>query len=105
MCLVRPEDDYGLYLKLGDGNIRARATVLPGIIQEIGIQEYKLVKLGDEVDFILTPGIIALDGERELQVGALDEVKVRLERDGPHVVDINKAIREAAEQGFFTSRN
>ena len=49
--------------------------------------------------------MIALDGERELPVDALDKVKVRLERDGPHVVDINKTIREAAEQGFFTSRN
>lgn len=49
--------------------------------------------------------LIALDGERELRVGALDDVKVRLERDGPRVVDINKAIKMAATQGFFTSRN
>ena len=34
-----------------------------------------------------------------------DDVKVRLERDGPHVVNIEKAVREAAKHGFFTSQN
>jgi len=105
VCPVGPEDDYGLYLKLGEGNLKARAAVLPGVIREIGIQELKRIKLGEEVALSRKPCLIALDGERELNVGALDEVKVRLERDGPHVVHINKAVMEAARQGFFTRRN
>lgn len=105
VCPVGVEDDYGLYLKLGEGNIKARAAVLPGVIQEVGIEEFKLINLGEEVELLTRPCLVALDGERELRVGATDEVKVRIERDGPHVVDINKATREAAAQGFFTSRN
>jgi len=102
---VRPEDDHGLYLKLGEGNLRARAAVLPGVIQEVGIQEFRLIELGEEVELTFKPSLVALDGERELRIGALDEVKVRLERDGPRVIDINKAIKMAATQGFFSSRN
>jgi predicted polyphosphate/ATP-dependent NAD kinase len=105
VCPVGVDDDYGLYLKLGGGNIKARAAVLPGVIQEVGIEEFKLINLGEEVELLTRPCLVALDGERELRVGATDEVKVRIERDGPHVVDINKATREAAAQGFFTSRN
>ena len=105
VCPVGPEDDHGLHLRLGEGNLRARAAVLPGVIQEVGIQEFRLIELGEEVELSLKPCLIALDGERELRVGARDEVKVRLERDGPRVIDINKAIREAAREGFFTSRN
>jgi len=105
VCPVGPGDDHGLYLKLGEGSLRARAAVLPGVIHEVGIQELKLIKLGEEVELTSGPCLIALDGERELRVGALDDVKVRLERDGPRVVDINKAINMAATQGFFTSRN
>ncbi len=102
---VGAEDDHGLYLKLGEGNLKARAAVLPGVIQEVGIEEFRLINLGEEVELLTKPCLITLDGERELRVGALDEMKVRIERDGPHVVDINKVVREAAAQGFFTSRN
>lgn len=105
VCPVGAEDDHGLYLKLGEGNLKARAAVLPGVIQEVGIEEFRLIKLGEEVELLIRPCLVALDGERELRVGATDEVKVRIERDGPHVVDINKTVREAASQGFFTSRN
>jgi len=105
VCPVGPDDDYGLYLKIGEGNLKARAAVLPGSIEEIGIQEFRLIQLGEEVELIQKPCLIALDGERELWVRATDEVKVRLERDGPHVVDVNNAIKKAASQGFFTSRN
>jgi predicted polyphosphate/ATP-dependent NAD kinase len=104
VCLVGPEDDCGLCLELGTGKIRVRASVLPGVIQEVGIKSYKKINLGEEVDLTLKPCLIALDGEREFMVGSRDEVKVRLERDGPHVVDINKAIREAAQQGFFINQ-
>ncbi len=105
VCPVGPEDDYGLYLKLGEGNLKARATVLPGIIQEVGIQEFKLIELGEEVEPTPKPCLIALDGERELRVNARDDVKVRVNRDGPHVVDINRTVKKAATLGFFTSRN
>lgn len=105
VCPVGPEDDHGLYLKLGEGNLRVRAAVLPGVIQEIGIQELRLIKLGEEVELSQKLCLIALDGERERTVKARDEVRVRLERDGPRVVDISKAIKKAATQGFFASRN
>jgi len=105
ICPVGPEDDYGVSLKLGEGGIRARAAVLPGVIQEIDIQEVRLIKLGEEVEVTFKPSLMALDGERELKVGAKDKVKVRLERDGPCVVDINKAIKGAATKGFFVSQN
>jgi len=103
VCPVRSEDDCGLMVEIGEGNIRARAAVLPGVIQEIGIRSYRKVELGEEVQLTMKPCLVALDGERELVVGALAEVGVRLERDGPNLVDVNRAVREAAVQGFFTS--
>jgi predicted polyphosphate/ATP-dependent NAD kinase len=105
VCPVGPEDDYGMSLKLGEGSLRARAAVLPGVVQEVGIEEVKLIRLGEEVEVTFKPSLMALDGERELKVNARDEVKVRLERDGPRVVDINRAIKEAATKGFFIRRN
>jgi hypothetical protein len=107
ICPVDPEDDCGLYLELGDGRWRTRAAVLPGVIQEVGIRDVRRLPLGEETAVAIRPSLLALDGERELTVAADDEVTVRVERDGPRVVDIKKAIRQAAFHGFFTddSRN
>lgn len=102
VCPVGPDDDCGLYLELGEGNMRCRATVLPGVIQEVGVREYRKLKFGEEVPLVVKPCLLALDGERELVVGSDDEVGVRVERDGPRVVDIKGVVREAAAQGFFT---
>jgi len=103
VCPVGPDDDFGLCLMLGEGNLLVRAAVLPGVIQEIGIRDFRRVELGEEVEVVPGPCLIALDGERELTVRATDEVRVRLQRDGPNVVDINEAVRKAAAHGFFVN--
>jgi predicted polyphosphate/ATP-dependent NAD kinase len=100
-CPVNPEDDCGIYLKLGKGKLKVKAAVLPGVIQEISIKEYRLLKLGEEVEIAHKPCLLALDGERELLVGAEDNFRIRIERDGPRVVDVARAVREAAAKGFF----
>ena len=102
ICRVDPEDDWGLYLEIGDGRWRTRAAVLPGVIQEVGVREVRRLALGEETAISIRPCLIALDGERELTVAADDDVTVRVERDGPCVVDINKVIRLAASKGFFS---
>jgi predicted polyphosphate/ATP-dependent NAD kinase len=98
---IGPNDAQGMYLRLGNGHLKVKAAVLPGIIQEVGIQEWKLLEPGDEVAVNHKPSVIALDGEREITVKDTDEVKIRLQHDGPPVVDIEKTVRAAAEQGFF----
>ena len=105
ICTVKAEDDCGLYLKFGEGRLKVRAAVLPGVIQEVGISEYRRVRLGEEISISLKPCLLALDGERELKVRAQDDFTMRIERDGPRVVDISKAVREAAAKGFFMRKD
>lgn len=102
VCPVYPDDDFGVYLELGEGNMRCRAAVLPGVIQEISVREYRKLKFGEEVSLVEKPCLLALDGERELVVRSDEEAGIRVERDGPRVVDIKGVVREAAAQGFFT---
>ncbi len=56
---------------------------------------------GIEVKVLHKPSAIALDGKGDIAVEASDQVKVRLQRDGPPVVDVEKTIREAVKKGFF----
>jgi len=98
------DENHGMYIKLGDDNIRVRAPVLPGSIKEIGVKEFRIIALGEMVEVSTKPCILALDGEREITVLASDEVNIGLKKEGPIVVDINTALREAARQNFFISR-
>jgi predicted polyphosphate/ATP-dependent NAD kinase len=100
-----PDDEHGMYLKLGKGELKVKAAVLPGIISEVGIEEWKILTPGEEVEVLHKPSIIALDGERELTIKGSDQVKVRLQNDGPLVVNIEKTIREAVSRGFFRNQN
>jgi predicted polyphosphate/ATP-dependent NAD kinase len=102
-CLypIKPEDDCGLYIHIGKGKIKVRAAVLPGVVQEIGIREYHRIPLGEVVPIKYKPCLMALDGERELTVDKDENLTVKIERDGPWVVDIKKTLRLAAEAGFF----
>jgi len=105
ICPVAPSDDAGLYLELGEGKVKVRAPVLPGVVQEVGIREMRRLRLGEEVELSVKPCLLALDGERELIVDGSDNTTIRVERDGPRVVDINMVMREAVTQGFFSVNN
>ena len=98
---IGPDDAQGMYLRLGNGQLKVKAAVLPGIIREVGIAEWKLLEPGEEVIVNHKPSVIALDGEREVTVKDTDQVKIRLQHDGPLVVDIEKTIRSAVARGFF----
>ena len=100
-----PDDEHGMHLKLGNGNIKVKAAVLPGLICEVGVKELKILALGEEVEVFHKPSVIALDGEREITVKASDQVKVRLQSDGPLVVDIERTIKEAVAKGFFRNQS
>lgn len=102
ICPVAPSDDAGLYLELGEGKVKVRAPVLPGVVQEVGIREVRRLRLGEEVGLSATPFLLALDGERELVVGGSDDIRIRVERDGPRVVDINMVMKQAVTRGFFS---
>jgi len=102
---LSPDDEHGMYLKLGKGRLKVRAAVLPGIISEVGIEEWKILAPGEEVEVLHKPSVIALDGEREITVKGSDQIKVRLQNDGPAVVDIERTIREAVNKGFFRKQN
>ena len=46
-------------------------------------------------------GVIALDGEREIEFRAVDKVRLSLDRLGPRVIDVSKALGAAAKQGIM----
>ena len=68
---------------------------------QIGIQRWGELRLGSSWTPTIDRGVIALDGEREIQFGALDNVRFCLDRLGPRVIDVSKALNAAAKSGIM----
>ena len=90
---VSPQEERGLYIRLGEGKTVVSAPVAPGLVRDIEIAEWRTVEAGDAgVSVELRPSTIALDGERSFSLPAGADVRVGLSREGPRVVEPEKAL-------------
>ncbi len=96
-------DGQGLYIEMGEGPQTVLAPIAPGLIERVGIASHRLLGVGEAVELTLSACTLALDGEREIEVGRPRRVAIRLSRQGPRVVDVPKALAAAAAKGFFRS--
>ena len=98
--------EHGLYVKLTDpkdAEIVLTVPLAPGLVTPVGIAEYRRLEPGEEVELETVSGSVALDGEREIEVGPDDRVEVRLDADGPLTIGVEEAMREAARRGLLNS--
>ena len=77
------------------------APVAPGIVGPAAIAEWELLHEGIPVALEPRYCTVALDGERSLTLTPDDEVEIVLARDGPPVVQIQRTLLRAAQQGLF----
>jgi len=105
--LVRPVSrcsPYGLRLTLvppGEGIMTVTAPIAPGLMAPIGIASLKEIRRMEVQTIESTSGTLALDGEREIEFGHNDRLKVWLETNGPVIVDISKAMDQAVKNRVF----
>lgn len=105
---ISVDSDLGIHVILEDGSrdgiapsLRIRSMIAPGLSDTVSISEYKLLKIGERISIHHRPVTLALDGEREIEVGHKDRIEVELSREGPCVVDIKKTLHEAVKKGVF----
>ncbi len=95
-------DGHGLYLRVGEGGRPVLAPIGPGLVREVRLAETRLLAPGDEVVIRRAhPAVLALDGEREIELAPGARVVVRLNAHGPRVVDVRRAMELAAAAGVF----
>jgi len=98
---IGPHDPQGMYLRLGEGDTRVLAPIAPGLFRVVTLREHRLLDLGEEISLEAADCTIAVDGERQLEVFAGQAVRVRLSSHGPRVVDVERCVREASQQGVL----
>ncbi len=98
---VGPFEPRGLAVACGAPVAAVLAPIAPGVVVPVTYEHYREIAPGEEVPVARTPCILALDGEREVEVRAGEQVSIRLDLDGPAVVDHKAALAAAAASGYF----
>lgn len=91
---------HGMRVRCGEAGRRVLAPIAPGILAEIGVIHAEPILPG--IDHLLPPmrGSIALDGEREVELGERTPVRVSLESDGPLTLDVSATLTAARVAEF-----
>ena len=85
-----------------DANTTIIAPVAPGMVEPASIAEWGLLQEGAPMGLERRYCTLALDGERSLVLSPDDAVEIILARDGPPVVQVQRAMLRAAQLGLFS---
>lgn len=107
---IAPEDPRGLALDLGPAGGRKNqavvsAAIAPGMFAEVGVRRSVEMLPGEIHPVGASPCLIAVDGEREVEIRRGQRAGVRLRTDGPWVVDVPRVMDKARELGLFSRRH
>ena len=83
------------------GGATVLAPVAPGMVAQVGIARWERLAEGERVAVEPRHSAIALDGERAFTVTPQQRVEVSVQRNGPPVVQVERALQVAAELGLF----
>ena len=84
----------------GPGDRRMQVPLSPGRFWEVAVSEAHRVASAVTVLFE-GPGVIALDGDREIKLGLRERARLHVERSGPRVIDVPAVLHFAAEANLF----
>ncbi len=100
-------DVGGLHYRMVRPDEEATTTVVspvaPGMVEPAEIAEWEILHEGIPVSLEQRYCTIALDGERSLVLTPDDRVEIVLARDGPPVVQVQRALLRAAQLGLFNA--
>lgn len=98
---IAPQERRGLHLLLGNGPRKVTAAIAPGLLQSVGLSSWEEMALGELFPVTMVPCVLALDGEREVEVRKNRQVFVRLSDQGPLVIDVAKTMEAAQQSAVF----
>ncbi len=97
---VSRNDFGGLHVLLDDPEVTEnllQVPIAPGLISTVGVQSWQQLEPGIPFTLRQSSGIIALDGERELEFGPEDTVQVTLYEKAFRTVNVGACMRHTGQ--------
>jgi predicted polyphosphate/ATP-dependent NAD kinase len=104
ICRLPEDSGKGLYIVVGDGEQKVRAPIAPGLVRWVPIESHRIIEPNEDIPLKTTHCVIALDGEREITVTEGDLMTVRLNLDGPRVINLTDTLRLASKECVFIAK-
>lgn len=101
---VARDEPGGMMVQLGPAHAAPtvlRAPIGPGLVEAVGIEDWRRMPAGVPFSPSLPAGAIALDGERELAFDARRAVAVTLQDRAFRTVDVAAVMRFASTRGLM----
>lgn len=98
MVRILPEEACGACAWLGEEGMKVCAPLAPGLVREVCVEDFRILRVGEVVELPGEPGAIALDGEREILVRPGETWWVRLEDGGPLQADMARILELSQER-------
>ncbi len=96
-------EDAGLAVECAESCDDGRpllAPISPGLYRTVHVREHRRLALGERLE-VRGPGLLAFDGDRERELADGQSAWLRVERDGPWVIDAGRALMIAAREGIY----
>jgi predicted polyphosphate/ATP-dependent NAD kinase len=101
LCALQSISGKGVHIKVGPGSKKVKAPIAPGLIRSVSIESYRIFESNEKIPISHTPAVIAVDGERERIVKKGERLTIRINANGPRVVDIAQVFRQASQKSLF----
>lgn len=102
LMTVLPEEDIGAVVDCVPGAANVKAAITAGILSDFRLENERIFKVGETVEYGMEyPGMIALDGEKEVSFKKGDKISIKLTRNGPRKINIRKTLELAQQAGYF----
>lgn len=89
---IAADEPAGLSMKLSPNGRSVTAPIGPGVVEKVSVETAETMNPCQDAAILFNPCVIALDGERELEVKKGWKAAVRLSTDGPVVVDVEQTM-------------
>jgi hypothetical protein len=99
-------DDFGVVVTCTaheGGGRPLLVPISPGLYRTVHVAGARRLPLGEPIT-VRGPGILAFDGDREIELGPDEEAVLRVERAGPNVISVEKALSLASQRGLYLDR-
>jgi predicted polyphosphate/ATP-dependent NAD kinase len=82
-------------------HLTLRAPIAPGMVRPVGIAGWRAMAANQPFRVTAEAGVVALDGERELEFDPGDRVTITLREAAFRTVDVSRCMQLAAATGLF----
>ncbi|MQA06305.1 MAG: ATP-NAD kinase, partial [Streptosporangiales bacterium] len=89
-----------LFAPVSTARYVVQAPIAPGLVTPVGVQAWRRLAVGEEIRITAPHGVLAVDGEREIEFDGGNTPRVRLRGDGPRCVDVPAVLAAAAARGL-----